>query len=561
MAILDVLLHDFRTCGPGGPEDGARTALGVLHGRIVGHGDDVRELAATTVVDCQGAYISPGFGDAHNHMVWFGLSLVEIDLGRCQTLSSLYDAVAERARTLHAKAWVIGAGYDHTVLGGHPDREQLDRASGGRPVWLKHRSGHQCAVSTVVLARAGALDSDAPVPDGGIVVRERDGRATGVLRENAQALVARQRGPVPLEEMVDAIARASRIYAAEGLTHVVECGIGGGLVGRSPVEALAYQVARDEGRLHVRVDLMPAADVLQTLDAGTGEEWSGLDLGLRTGFGDDRLRLGPVKMWLDGSLVGRTAAVSGPFCDDSRSCGDFVADPERMLGQLVAAHRAGWRLAMHAIGDRAVDVALDAVEAAQRSHPRPDARHRLEHAAVVRPDQLPRLQAAGVVPVPQPRFLHDIGDTMLSALGPDRADWMYRHRSFLDAGLRVPGSSDRPVAAGAPLLGMQSMVERSSSSGVQIGPAEAVDGWTALQAYTVDEAWACHDEMRRGGLSRGMLADLVLLSEDPASVPPAQIGQIDVLATVLGGVVTHVSDKFGGRHLDPFRERLREEAT
>lgn len=559
--MLDVLLHNFRTCGPGSHADGARTALGVLHGRIVGSGDDVRDLAATTVVDCEGAYLSPGLGDAHNHMVWYGLSLSEVDLGPCTSLRAVYDTVAERACRLPSDAWVIGGGYDHTVVGGHPAREELDRAAGGRPVWLKHRSGHQCAVSTTVLVRAGVLNSDEPVPDGGVVVRDSAGRATGVLRENAQALVARQRGPVPLEEIVEAIARASSVYAAEGLTHVVECGIGGGLVGRSPIEALAYQLARDAGRLKVRVDLMPAADVLQSLDAGDGEVWSGLNLGLRTGFGDDRLRLGPVKIWLDGSLVGRTAAVSEPFCDESRDHGDFAEEPELVLARLVAAHRAGWRLAMHAIGDRAVDVALDVVEAAQRSCPRPDARHRLEHAAVVRPDQLPRMQAAGVVPVPQPRFLHDIGDTMLAALGPDRADWVYRHSSFLQAGLRVPGSSDRPVATGAPLLGMQSMVERMSSSGVPIGPAEAVDGWTALQAYTVDEAWACHDETRRGGLARGMLADLVLLSADPARVAPAQIGQIDVLATVLDGVATHVSDQLGGRSLQPFREQQQEEAS
>lgn len=551
------MLHNFRACGPataGDDSTDSTAALGVLHGRVVGRGAEVRELPARTVVDCHGAYLSPGFGDAHNHMMWFGLALAEVDLAACSTLGEVYDTVARRADALPGDAWLVGAGYDHALLGGHPDRERLDRAAGGRPVWLKHRSGHQCAVSSVVLERAGVLDSDGPVPEGGVVVRSDDGRATGVLRENAQALVSGQRGPVPLDEMVDALARASEVYAAEGLTHVVECGIAGGLVGRSPVEALAYQRAREAGRLKVRVDLMPAVDVLHPLPAADGEAWSGLDLGLRTGFGDDMLRLGPVKIWLDGSLVGRTAAVSQPFCDEPGH-GDFSQDPALMRDRLVSAHRAGWRLAMHAIGDRAVDVALDVVEAAQRCLPRPHARHRLEHAAVVRPDQVVRMQRAAVVPVPQARFLHDIGDTMLDALGPDRADWMYRHRSFLDAGLRVPGSSDRPVAAGAPLLGMQSMVERTSSSGVAIGPSEAVDGWTALRAYTEDEAWVCHDEHRRGGLAPGMLADLVLLSDDPASVAPERIGSIEVLATMLGGAPTHVSDRMAGP-LDPLREHL-----
>ena len=542
--VLDMLLHNFRTCLPwvDPAKADAHRALGVMGDRIVGLDDDVRALRATTVVDCRGAYLSPGFGDAHNHMGWFGLSLAEVDLSGCRSLSEVHDQVAARANLLPADAWVIGAGYDHSVLGSHPDRDSLDRAGGGRPVWLKHRSGHLCVVSSVILDRAGVLTGDEPVPEGGSVVREANGRATGVLRENAQELVTRQRGPVPLDELVDAISAASRVYAAQGLTHVVECGIGGGLVGRSPLEALAYQIAQEEGRLDVRVDLMPAADILRSFD---GEDVATLDLGLRTGFGDDQLRLGPVKVWLDGSLLGRTAAVSEPYCDGSGDTGSLMGEPEVLRGHLVQAHRAGWRLAMHAIGDRAIDLALDVVEEAQRVHPRRDVRHRIEHAALVRPDQLSRISAAGIVPVPQPRFLYDIGDDMFAAVGPDRSHWLYRHASFLAEGVRVPGSSDRPVAEGAPLLGMQSMVERMSASGRQIGSGEVVDGSAALKAYTEDEAWTCHDEHRRGGLARGMLADFVLLSDDPANVESSNIGRTDVLATVMGGRLTFVSDQLG----------------
>jgi predicted amidohydrolase YtcJ len=558
-----LLLHNVRTCGSDATRDRHPSTLGVLHGRIVGLDDDVRDLPATRVLDCDGAYLSAGFGDAHNHMLWFGLSLAEVDLSGCGSLSELYDTVAARAQQLPSDVWVVGSGYDHTVIGGHPERRQLDQAALGRPVWLKHRSGHQCAVSSVVLLGAGVLGKDADrVPEGGRVVRDADGQPTGVLQENAQALVSQLRGPAGLGDMVNAITRAARVYAAEGLTHVVECGIGAGLVGASPVEALAYHVAREQGLLDVRVDLMPTLDVLHPCPASAadGDGW-GLDLGLRTGFGDDRLRLGPVKVWLDGSLVGRTAAVSEPFCDESRDLGHFSGDPDLMLERLVAAHRGGWRLAMHAIGDRAVDLALDVVEAAQREHFRADARHRIEHAAVVRPDQLPRMRAAGVVPVPQARFLHDMGDTMLAALGPDRVDWMYRHRSFIDAGLRVPGSSDRPVASGAPLLGMQSMVQRTTSTGRSIGPGEQVDARTALRAYTEDEAWACHDERRRGYLAPGMLADLVLLSDDPTAVAASQIGRIDVVATFLGGVATHVSHDLGGDSVERLTEQHQEAAS
>jgi predicted amidohydrolase YtcJ len=265
----------------------------------------------------------------------------------------------------------------------------------------------------------------------------------------------------------------------------------------------------------------------------------GLDLGLRTGFGDDRLRLGPMKIFLDGSLVARTAAVQQPFCDHGHGRGYLQDDPDTMRGQLVAAHRGGWRVAAHAIGDRAVDLALDAYEEAQRLRPRPDARHRIEHAGITRPDQVTRMADLGVTPVPQHRFLYEIGDTMAAALGADRRDLLYRHAGFLRAGLRVPGSSDRPVASGAPLQVMQSMVERLSRAGDLLGADERVDAMTALRACTVDTAWVAGEERERGSLTPGRLADFVVLGDDITTVPGDRIGGTEVVATFVGGVCTH----------------------
>jgi predicted amidohydrolase YtcJ len=199
-------------------------------------------------------------------------------------------------------------------------------------------------------------------------------------------------------------------------------------------------------------------------------------------------------------------------------------------------------VAAHAIGDSAVDLALDAFAEAQQVLPRPDARHRVEHSGVVRPDQLDRYAELGVVPVPQAHFLYAVGDTMAEALGPARTPWMYRHRSFLDRGIRVPGSSDRPVAPGAPLLGMQSMVERLSRAGVVLGPDERVTAEQALRAYTLDAARASHDEDRRGSLTPGKYADFVILSDDPVGVDSDRIGAIDVLATFVAGECVHGAD-------------------
>lgn len=519
-------------------------SVAVHHGRILATGEsaDLEGLTAASIVDAGGATVTPGFGDAHNHMAWYGLALDEIDLSVAGTLEQLYDLVAERAGSLPEDAWVVGSGYDDTVLGGHPAAGRLDRAGGGRPVWLKARSGHMCTVSTAVLDQVGVLDDSVQVPAGGVVVTDDAGRPTGVLEEQAQNLVVSLVVPYPLDTLADAIGRAAQRYSAEGLTQVTECGIGAGWLGKSPVELAAYQRARASGSLSVRVQLMPTVDALHPIRANAEDDVSfGLDLGMHTGFGDDLLRLGPMKLWLDGSMLGRTAAVHEDFCDRPGR-GYFQDDPDHMRARMIEAHCAGWNVAAHAIGDRAIDLALDAFAEAQGRRRRPEARHRIEHASLTTDEHLHRMAELSVTPVPQYRFLYEIGDTMASAVGPDRLANLYRHRSFLDAGLRVPGSSDRPVADGAPLLAMQSMVERVTSSGAALSPQERVDATTALRAYTVDCAWIAGEEHDRGTISPGKLADLVLLDDDPTTVPSGSIGAIQVLATFLGGRATHGAD-------------------
>ncbi|WP_051478540.1 amidohydrolase [Arthrobacter sp. H5] len=526
--------------------DGASPAyaLGVLHGRIVGLDQDVLDLPARRTLDGGGGVVVPGFGDAHNHMAWFGQSLSELDLSDCRTLEELYSAVGRCADGLDDGAWVIASGYDDTVLGAHPHRTSLDAAAPGRPVWLKHRSGHMCTVNTEVLQRAGVLDGSAETPEGGKVVHDDDG-PTGTLEEQAQKLVTELVVPYPVGVLADAIAAASSVYASEGLTHVTEAGIGSGWIGRSPVELAAYTLARSRGELKTRVQLMASSDALHPVTSHVEDGISfGLDLGVSSGFGDDHVRLGAMKIFVDGSLIGRTAAVTEPFCDHGHPSGSFQLSVEELTRRIVEAHCSGWTVAAHAIGDSAVDVALDAFEAAQLALPRPDVRHRIEHAGIVRPDQVNRFASLGVTPVPQLRFLYEMGDTFADALGPDREPWVYRHRTFLDSGVRVPGSSDRPVANGAPMLGMQSMVQRRTSSGRVFGPAECVDAETALRAYTVDAAWTAGDENLRGTLEAGKLADFVFLSDHPAAVSPDAIGAISVLATVVDGGCVFGKDYF-----------------
>jgi predicted amidohydrolase YtcJ len=528
------------TMDPGRPR---ATAVAITGGRILDLPDYPDRVSAERVVDLRGAALLPGFHDAHNHMTWFGLSLIEVDLRSpgIGSLDELYAAVARRAQATGPGEWVVGSGYDQNKIGGHPDRDALDRVAPGRRVWLRHTSGHMCVVNGLVLADLGIDAGPVEVP-GGRVATDAADRPNGLLEERAQELVGRLVRPFPVAALADAIDQAGAQYLSEGITSCTEAGVAGGWIGQSPVEVAAYQAAREQGRLRVRVELMVASDVLHPVIAHADDGLDlGLDLGLRTGFGDDWLRLGAVKVFSDGSLIGRTAAMTEPFADaaEAGAAGDgtgyLQADAGQLAETIIAAHRSGWQVATHAVGDRAIDVALDAYAQALSRYPRPDARHRIEHFAVARPDQVARAAQLGIIAVPQGRFASEIGDGMLAALGPGRHGWLYRHRSLLEAGLTLPGSSDRPVALGAPLLGIHDMVNRRTGSGVPYNPGEAISAQEAVRAYTYGSAYASHQEDVKGTIAPGKLADLVVLSEDPTAVAPDRIAGLEVLATIVGG--------------------------
>ncbi|MGO1053564.1 amidohydrolase [Crossiella sp. CA198] len=535
---VDTVFHNarVRTGGAAGVTD----ALAVLDGRIVALGQDCADLSARQRIDLGGSTVTPGFHDAHNHLSWYGMSLDEVPLNDCRSTQEVYAAIARRAAGQPAGSWVIGSGYDQTKLaGGHPTRTGLDRAAPDHHVWLKHTSGHMCVVNSLVL---GKLDL-ATVPEGGDLGRDEHGDPTGLLREQAQLLLRPLVYPTPLDVVERSIDRATRQYLAEGITSVQEAGVGGGWIGRTPLEIAAYQRARAAGKLHVRTTLMVISDALHELDRHPTDQVSlGLDLGLHSGFGDDHLRIGPVKIFADGSLVGRTAAMHEPFAGDPDNRGYFQL-PEADLRELIdRLHAAGWQIATHAIGDRAIAEVLDAYAAALHRTPRPDHRHRIEHCAIAGPAEIARIAELGVIPVPQGRFLSELGDGMASALGDHRIDWCYRQRSFLDAGIPLPGSSDRPVVNGNPLLGMADMVRRHTATGVPFGPeSERLTPEQALRAYTWGSAYAAFREHRVGTLTPGKLADFAVLSADPVT---EGFDAAQVRATALDGTLAHNPEGF-----------------
>ncbi|MGH3518191.1 MAG: amidohydrolase [Haloechinothrix sp.] len=517
-------------------------ALAVLGGRIVALGDDARELAARQVIDLAGATVLPGFHDAHNHMAWYGTSLGELDLSErtCRSVDDVYQAVARQAAGQPPGSWIVGSGYDQNrLVGGHPTRAGLDRAAPRHHVRLKHTTGHMCVINSLVLDQ---LDL-AAVPAGGDVVVDGDGTPTGLLREQAQRLLDPLLYPVPCADVARAIGVASRQYLSEGITSVQEAGIGRGLVGSSPIELEAYQRARRDGTLRVRATVMVAADTLHPLDHAPDDDVDfGLDLGVRSGFGDEWLRIGPMKLFSDGSLVGRTCAMHEPFAGEPENRGYFQTAEDTIRETIRRAHRSGWQIATHAIGDRAISLVLDAYAAALAEHPKADHRHRIEHCAVIDEPDLRRVAELGVIPVPQGRFVNEIGEGMRAALGPEREAWCYRQRSFSDAGCVLPGSSDRPVVNGAPLLGIADLVRRRTSAGHVLGPDERLTAAQAVLAYTRGSAYAAFLERDLGTLEVGKLADFVALSADPTD--PDNLDDVRVLATVIGGAVRY--ERTGG---------------
>ncbi|WP_157244522.1 amidohydrolase [Nonomuraea typhae] len=520
----------FTTLDPDRP---TATRLGVFAGRVAGLDEELDGLPAGRVVDLGGLPAVPGFNDAHHHLSMRGQRLRELDL-RVASLEELYALVRDRAAGLPGDAWVRGSGYDQNKLGAHPDRAALDRAAGGRPVWLQHTSGHMGVASTAAFTLMGFPDLEVPDVPGGSVGRDAGGRPNGLLTEQAQDLAHRILRPVGLEEFVSGIALASRTAAAEGLTSFTEPGIGLGLAGNGPLDMAGYQEARRRGVLLQRAVLMPGSPNLHPV----GDSF-GLDLGMGPGLGDDRLRLGPVKVFSDGSLIGRTAAMCCDYAGEPGNRGFLQEEAGTLRAFILRAHEAGWQVAAHAIGDHAVDVVLDAYAEAQATWPRADARHRIEHCAVTSPEQVARVAALGVIPVPQGRFISEIGDGMLAALGPERSRGCYRQRSFLEAGIVLPGSSDCPVVEGAPLLGIHDLVNQRTSGGRPFNPEEALTAEQALRAYTTGSAYAVFDEGVKGTLARGRLADFAVLSDDLLAVSPEAIKDIAVVATVVGGDLVH----------------------
>lgn len=538
---LDLLI-DNASVVTGDPARPSATRLGVWRGLVVGIDEQLDGLAARERLDAGGRAIVAGFNDVHTHSVWFGQSRLDVDLAHARTAEQVYGLIRDRAAQLAPGAWVTCAGFDPGHLDGpQPDRDGLDAAAGGRPVLIRHNTGHSLTVSGGALAMAGIGEQVHRQPEGGRIVVDDSGRSTGLLEETAMPLVTRLLQPESHEHIGRCLERASQEYAAEGITSVTDAGIAGGWIGHSPLEFAAYQRAREAGLLRTRFQTMVTLDGLQAID-GHPDDGTHVTLsaGVRSGAGDEWLQIGPAKVFTDGAMLGMTAAMSEDYCFAGHGRGYLQQDPGEMRRAALSAAAGGWALAMHAIGDAALDFALDVIAEARQQFGAPVMPHRVEHGGVVREEQVARMAELDVVMATQPNYISAFGESVRERIGDERVELSYPAARLLRAGLVLPGSSDRPVAGGRPLDVIQDFVLRRTEAGREYGPElERLTVEEALHAYTVGSAEATGWGRRKGQLISGQLADFAVLSDDPRAVPSDAIAAIEVVATTVGGRFVH----------------------
>ena len=468
----------------------------------------------TTTIDLKGATVLPGFIDCHTHLVEYGLSLRRMDLRDVRSIEDIKKRIlAKLGEDAH---WIVGLGWDQEKFAErrYPTRRDLDEVTRDKPILLRRICGHICVVNSAALALAN-ITSMTPDPEGGMIDRDTLGEPTGILRETAVELVERKIPDPTPAEYESATLAACRKAAEAGLT-TVHCIVG------SDIELRTLLRLKNERRLTVRFYLLIPVSQLNAAKK----------LGVVTGFGDKWIRFGAVKIFTDGSLGARTAALEQPYQDDPENKGVAIYSQGKLDEIVADAHASGFQVAVHAIGDRATRMALESLGKVNHGTGQRHLRHRIEHASVLNRELIRRLKRTEVIVTVQPHFV--VSDFWVDQrLGPERARFTYPFRSLLGAGLVVVGSSDCPVEPLSPLTGIGAAVDRD-------GP-EAVVADDAVLLYTRNAAYASFEEHLKGTIAPGKYADLVVLEKDPCSVHPREISAIRVLMTIVGGRVVYRS--------------------
>jgi predicted amidohydrolase YtcJ len=503
-------------------------AVAIAGDRIeaVGTTAEIRARAGgAEVIDLGGAFLVPGFIDTHVHFVDGGFRLTSVQLRDAATREEFVSRIRAFAATVPAGTWITGGDWDHTLWGGDlPRRDWIDTATPEHPVWVSRLDGHMALANSAALRAAGVTRGVRDVA-GGEIVRDERGEPTGLLKDNAMALVEAKVAP-PGDAMKDrALEAAMRHVAAQGVTTIHNMG--------SWEDLDVFARARDAGRLRTRIYAAVPLGTWERLRSAVESKRYGGD-----GRGDAWLRVGALKGFVDGSLGSHTAAFHEPFTDAPGDRGLFVNTPEDLHTWIAGADAAGLHVVVHAIGDRANTTLLDIFERVARENGPRDRRFRVEHAQHLAPADIPRFARLQVIASMQPYHAIDDGRWADRVIGPPRSRTTYAFRSLLDAEARVAFGSDWFVAPPTPIEGIYAAVTRRTLD------ERHPEGWVPEQKITVEEALAAYtragahasfEEREKGAIAPGMLADIAVIDRDLRTIPPAEIRRAKVVRTIVGG--------------------------
>ncbi len=512
-------------------------AVAILGNRIVAVGStqEVRKWAgaSTKVIDLQGKRVTPGFNDSHVHFFDGGRGLASVQLRDAKTPEEFRNRIRDFAAKSPKSRWVLNGNWDHENWNppNLPTRQLIDAVTPDNPVFINRLDGHMCLANSLALKLAG-VTRETPDPPGGTIVRDASGEPTGVLKDAAMSYVYKVI-PAPSEdEMAEAI-RAALAYAAEnGVTSVQD-------MSASPDVFAVYQKLLASGELTVRVSGHQPLSEWQRLSRA----------GVRAGFGNDKLKIGALKGFADGSLGSTTALFFDPYLDAPKTSGlpsDEMFPESKMLNNILNADKAGLQIAVHAIGDKANKTILDFFAEVEKQNGQRDRRFRIEHAQHLRPEEIKRFGSQRVIASMQPYHAIDDGRWAENRIGPQRAKGTYAFRSLLDAGATLAFGSDWFVAPMEPMMGIYAAVTRRTLDGKRPQgwvPEQKITVAEAVRAYTMGSAYASFDEKIKGSIEPGKLADLAVLSADIFKINPVEIGKTKVVMTIFDGKVIYERGK------------------
>lgn len=514
-------------------------ALAVRDAQIVAVGSNEHVAAcagpSTRIVDVGGKTVLPGLIDVHAHAIEWAKGLLrnEIDAAypNVRTIAEIVEKVRLRAGALPTGQWVIGFGWDDSKVEEHRyiNRNDLDAVSPNHPVYLVHVTGHLSVANSLALKMAGISKSTVD-PAGGLIERDASGEPTGIFKDNAMGLVARVLPPDPPDLSERAAALVSEKAVEVGLTTIHD-------IWDSPEDMSGYQNARRNGRLKVRVQIVPG--VRNVADAERVAR-----MGIHTGFGDERLKVGAVKLFADGGMGARTIAVYPPGVEgDPENVGLLIWKSEDLQNAHRMLSQAGWQIVTHAIGDRAMDQVLDSYAAVQKDLHLQDPRFRIAHGGISTPAIQKRLKEQHVIVDGNPAFLYWIG-RYFSRYGAARTRWSYPGKSYFENGIMVGAGSDVSVTPISPWWGIYAAVTRKEMfSGEVFAPEERLSIDQTLQLYTLHGAYIGFEEKVKGSLEVGKLGDFIVVDRDVLTIPAEQLKDVKVLKTFVGGELVYSEKK------------------